>query len=111
MIESSGDCNIRIWNFHRGELLKKINVYNIRLFGICLWNNDYLFVGCEDKSIKLIEIKTGDVVNNLYAKNNEVVLNIKKIKHPKFGECLISQGFKNNQIKLWVKKIKTKKKK
>ena len=111
MIESSGDCNIRIWNFHRGELLKKINVYNIRLFGICLWNNDYLFVGCEDKTIKLIEIKTGDVANNLFGKNNEVVLNIKKIKHPKFGECLISQGFKNNQIKLWVKKIKTKKKK
>ena len=110
LIESSGDGIIRIWNFHSGILLKRILIYNKRLLGLCLWSDNYIFVGCEDKSIKLIDLKNEEVINNLIG-NNDAVLNIKKIKHPKFGDCLISQGFKNNQIKLWIKKIKKKKKK
>ena len=110
LIESSGDGIIRIWNFHSGILLKRILIYNKRLLGLCLWSDNYIFVGCEDKSIKLIDLKNEEVINNLMG-NNDAVLNIKKIKHPKFGDCLISQGFKNNQIKLWIKKIKKKKKK
>ncbi len=110
LIESSGDGIIRIWNFHSGILLKRILIYNKRLLGLCLWSDNYIFVGCEDKSIKLIDLKNEEIINNLIG-NNDAVLNIKKIKHPKFGDCLISQGFKNNQIKLWIKKIKKKKKK
>ena len=110
LIESSGDGIIRIWNFHSGILLKRILIYNKRLLGLCLWSDNYIFVGCEDKSIKLIDLKNEEIINNLMG-NNDAVLNIKKIKHPKFGDCLISQGFKNNQIKLWIKKIKKKKKK
>ena len=110
MIESSGDGIVRIWNFHTNELLKKIIIYKKRILGICLWSNNYLFIGCEDKTIKLLEIKSEEIVNNLFG-NNSTVLNIKKINHPKYGECLISQGAKDNQIKLWIKKIKKKKKK
>ena len=101
MIESSGNGSIRIWNFHTGELLNTIIVTKKRLFGMCLWNEEYLFVGCEDKTIKLIELKTGDVINNLYGKN-KVVLTIKKLFHPKYGICLLSQGNKDSQIKLWI---------
>jgi WD40 repeat protein len=103
LIESCGDGNIRIWNFHTGELVKKIMVTKKRLFGLCLWNEEYLFIGCEDKTIKLIELKTGDVINNLIG-NNKIVLTIKKLFHPKFGKCLLSQGNKDNQIKLWINK-------
>ena len=89
---------------------KKIIIYKKRILGICLWSNNYLFIGYEDKTIKLLEIKSEEIVNNLFG-NNSTVLNIKKINHPKYGECLISQGAKDNQIKLWIKKIKKKKKK
>ena len=111
LIESSGDGTIKIWNFHSGILMKRINIiYNKRVLGLCLWSDNYIFVGCEDKTMKLVDIKNEEVVNNLIG-NNDIVLNIKKIKHPKYGDCLISQGLKNNQIKLWIKKIKKKKKK
>ena len=44
---------IGIWNFHNKKLLKKFDVYTDyyidSLVSICLWNNEYLFVGCLDK--------------------------------------------------------------
>ena len=48
LIEFCEDGIIRIWNFHTGLLLKKIALNNDPLEnllnGICLWNNDYLFI-------------------------------------------------------------------
>ena len=104
LIDSCKDGIIRIWNFHSGLLINKIKVrkdYN--LYGLCLWNNEYLFVGCEDKTIKLIELKSGKNIRNLIGHNNRVIT-IKKIILPKYGECLISQGYNNDQIKLWINK-------
>ena len=102
LIESCDDGIIRIWDFHSGKLLKKIKISTQFLFGICLWNSNYIYVGCEDKTIKLIEINKGLVVKNLLGHNDDV-LSLNKIILPKYGECLISQGRKNDQIKLWVK--------
>ena len=104
IIESSLDSNIRIWNFDSGELLKKINIMNNKLYGLCLWNNEYLFVGCEDNSIKLIDIKNGIIVKELFGYNNKII-SIQKIILPKFGKSLISIGGKKSDIKLWVNKI------
>ena len=60
IIESSFDGNIRIWEFHSANLLKKIKVCNNDwLFGLCLWDNESIFVGCGDKTMKLIELKNG----------------------------------------------------
>ena len=101
LIESSYDGSIRIWNFHSGDLLKKIKVSKEWLRGICLWNKDYIFVGCDDKSIKLIDLNKGRIDKNLIGHYNDV-LTLKKIVDRKFGECLISQGWKNDQIKLWA---------
>ena len=104
LIESSEDGNIRIWNFHSGILLNRIKINNRSLYGICLWNNEYLFLGCKDKTIKLVEIKSGKIIKN-YIGENTYALTIKKIILPKLGECLICQGWKNEQIKIWVKLI------
>ena len=104
LIESSWEGNIMIWNFHSSELLNKIKVTSDRLYGICLWNKNYLFVGSGDKTIKLIDLTKGIIVENLIS-HNKSVITIKKIFHPKFGECLISEGWgKNDNIKLWIKK-------
>lgn len=57
LIESSEDGNIRIWNFHTGLLLEEINLHSICNYGacsLCLWSNEYLFIGCNDKTIKLV---------------------------------------------------------
>ena len=101
LIESSGDGNIRIWNFHSGEILKKIRVCDDYLNDICLWNNNFLFVGCNDKTIKLINLENGVIFRNLNG-YNDIVLTIKKFFHPLYGECLLSQGYGNEQIKLYI---------
>ena len=103
LIESSYDGNIRIWNFHSAELLKKIKVSNKCLREICLWDNEYIYVGCDDKTIKIIEISNGIVIKELISHKNEVI-SIKQIIHPLYGKCLISQGGENDKIKLWGNK-------
>ena len=101
LIESCYDGNIRIWNFYSGLLLNKIKIGDSWLYGICLWNNNYLFVGCSDKSIKLIDLSELFIVKNFKGPTNSI-LTIKKIVHPEYGECLITQGYNEDQIKIWI---------
>jgi len=101
IIESICDGQIRIWDFKRGYLLNRIKVSDYRVFGICLWNEKYLFVGCEDTKIKLIDLKNGKIINELTGHSKDVIT-IKLINHPKYGKCLISQGLEEDQIKLWT---------
>ena len=102
----SGDYNIRIWNFHSGELLKKINVTNLwslylsSLGSICVWNNDYLFVRTS-KELKLIEINSGKIIRSLETK--ETIITVRKINLPNLGECLITQAKQIGQISVWAK--------
>ena len=101
LIESSWDKNIRIWDFHSGNLLNKIKI-NDELTGICLWDNDHLYVGCNNKSIKIVDMKNNLIINSILAHDSQITT-IKKICHPKYGECLLSQGLKEENIKLWFK--------
>ena len=63
LIESCLDGYIRIWNFDLGKLLQKINVIinEVKLKkilkSICLWDNDYVFVGYDGCYIFLVVIK------------------------------------------------------
>ena len=100
MIESCFDGYLRLWDFHEGYLIKKIKVSNDGLRGISIYNEKYLFVGCDDKKIKLVDIENESVAMNLVGHNNEVIT-IKKFKHDKYGECIISQNGGQSQIKLW----------
>ena len=101
LIESCWDWNIRIWNFHTGKLLKKIKTNFKFLNGICLWNNNYLFVGCSDKTIKLIDINKGIILKE-FSGHNKNVITVKKIVLPNYGEFLFSQGIHNDVIKFWA---------
>ena len=101
MIESSEDGNIRIWNFHSGILLNKIIASEHKLYGIYLWNNDFLFAACDDMTIKIINLKKEIIINNLMI--NNTIINIKKFFHPIYGNCLITQDWRNH-IKLWINK-------
>ena len=101
LMNSCSKGYIRIWNFHTGNLLNRINVGK-KLYGICLWNNEFLFAGSRDHSIKLIDLKDGKIIKELNGHNLEVST-IQKIFHPKYGECLISHGL--DSIILWNGKI------
>ena len=106
IIESSLDKNIRVWNFNSGQLIYKSSIItDCELYGICLWDDEHIFIGCEDKTIKYIELKSGIIHKNLINHLNKVI-SIKKINHPIYGECLISQGRGYDQIRMWVNKDK-----
>ena len=47
----------RIWDFHNGNLLDRININNSNILSNCLWNNEKLFAGSADKFIYLINLK------------------------------------------------------
>ena len=100
LIESGKRGYVRIWDFHSGKLLNKIKIHKNGVSSLCLWNNDYLFAGCDDKKIRLVELKNGKVIKKLIG-HASIVSNIKKIIIPKLGECLISQGENNETIKIW----------
>ena len=101
LIESSCDGNIRICNFHTGEFLRIIKVNKEGLREICMWDNEYLLVGCDDKTIKLINLNNGEIIKELEG-HNDKVLSLKIIFHPKYEKCLISQGAEFEPIKLWI---------
>jgi len=98
-----GNDNIYVWNFHTGDLLNIINTDGIGLVSCCIWDENYFFVGCRDRTIKLINISQKEVIKNLKGHKNWISC-IKKIKLPEYGECLISQADLDDQIKLWSDK-------
>ena len=102
LIETSDFGLIRIWNFHSGQLLTKIKLYEREEFlsSICLWDNNNLLIGCRNGKIKIININKKKLIKEFDACKN-IVINIKKINHSKYGECLISQGERKEPIKIW----------
>jgi len=101
LVESCSYGFLRIWNFHSAELLNKIKIDNEWIFGICLWNKNYAFVACKYQLIKLVNLTKGIIEKNLEG-HKSGIFTIKKIEHPKFGKCLISQGYEYDQIKMWI---------
>jgi WD40 repeat protein len=99
LIESCEDGIIRMWEFHSGNLLRKIKTDNDNLYGICLWNDNYAFIGCRDQTIKLIELKNGLLIKTIKGHKGRII-SFKKIKEPNIGEFLFSQGL-DQTIKLW----------
>ena len=95
---------IKIWDFHLNLLLHNIIVSNPELNGlysICLWNSDYLMVGAEDESIKIIDLEKGKVIGQLKGHKKKVTM-VRKFIHPKYGEFLVSQGCSDEWFNLWV---------
>ena len=103
LIESSATGRIRIWNFHTGKIIATIMIYRYgEIYGLCLWNSEFLVAGCSDKTIKIVNFNRKRVYGELIGHNNDV-LSVKKIIHPQYGECLISNS---DEIKLWTIKKK-----
>ena len=96
-----GDDYIRIWNFHSGTLMTKIKTNGNNIKSIYIYNDNFIFIGCYDHSMKLIDINNQKVIKN-FEEHKDWVLTIDKIIHPTYGECLLSQGLgKSEMIKIW----------
>ena len=100
LICSCFDGYIRIWEFNTGEIINIIYACKKGVIGMALLDDKYIFCGNNDKILEVIDIENGKILNKFNGLN-EIFCTIKKIKHPKYGDCLITQGFYNDQIKLW----------
>ena len=83
--------SILIWNFHSKELLKKLHINNISIF--CIWSEKYIMASDYiNNTIYTINLDDGKKKNII--SHEDSVVNIKKIIHPIYGECLLSQNKK-----------------
>ena len=101
LIASCIDGYIRIWNFHQCNLINRIKICNEGIKGISLWDENNLLIGCDDKSIKVMQINDGNINKILFGHKAKVCC-IKTIEHIKYGKCIISKGWGNDFIKIWV---------
>ena len=99
MFESDLYSFLRIWNFHSGIMLNKIEIDN-KPQGICLLNEKYLLIGSM-LYIKIYDFEEGKIIKNIDCENKEILVNIKVFTHPKLGECMVSQNY-DDTIKLWI---------
>ena len=71
----------------------EIQVYNLLSKELILWSEKYLIVNDDNnKSIVVIDLKNKYVIGSTYNEHNDSVRCIKRIKHKKYGECLITAG-------------------
>ena len=102
---AGSSSKIKIWNYHSGELLKKIEC-RFSIKSLCIWNNIYLFIGGQNYTIKLIDLDNEKVIKELKSNKYDFfssILYIQKIVHPHYGECFLTQGNEEG-LKLWVNK-------
>jgi WD40 repeat protein len=104
LIESDGNGNVRIWNFHTGLLIMMISSGSsgINLRGICLWNDNFLFASGSDNNVRLYDIRKG-IYLKAFPGHTTTVCALDKIIHPKYGECLISHAL-DGKLKIWSAK-------
>ena len=64
-------------------------------------DNNFRSIYEEEPKRRSNSFKNHAFIKSFNGHNNEVST-IKKIMHPTYGECLISQGLANEQIKMWI---------
>ena len=75
-----------------------------RLYNIIQWNKNYILVSnATTPDIKIIDINQGKCVGNNFIGHEDDFRCIRKIKHPKFGYCIITGG-DDNSLKLFKPK-------
>ena len=100
LVESANDGYIRVWNFHTGIMINKINSGVKSITGICFFEKNFVFVGCGDNTVRLIDLNKGKCIKILYGHNYRVS-SIKIINDSVYGKCLISQGMQKDGFIIW----------
>jgi WD40 repeat protein len=101
LICSASNGVIVIW-----DLLLKSNIFygkisKVELYNIIQWNNNYAIIsGGRNQNIKIFDLNTFKIVNNIQIEKSSNVNCVKKIVHPLYGESLLCSG-NNHKIKLF----------
>ena len=101
LYSSSKNGFINVWDLYNKKLINNINVTGSILCHMIQWDERYAIVAdYNGKSFKIIDIKSFYVVKDINGEHNKEVKSIKKIKHPLYGDSLLSAG-NDYTIKLW----------
>ena len=98
LIDSCYDGLIRIWNFHTAELINKIN-FDFAINSIFLFNDNYIFVSCYDKTIKIVNLKK-EIVED-FCGNNKDIISLYAIGQTQNENYLITQGFEEDPLTIY----------
>ena len=98
LINSGCHGYTHIWNFDTGNLIQIFDLGLSGAYGLCLWNNNLLYVGCNTIQIKIIKLNENSISDTSGHMN--VTSTLKKITLPKYGQCLIEQG-NDYSITIW----------
>ena len=101
LFSSTKNGYINIWDLYNKKLINNINISGNILCHIIQWDDNYAIVAnYNGKSFKIIDINNFNVVKNIDGEHNKEIKSIKKIKHPQYGDSLLSAG-NDHVIKLW----------
>ena len=101
LFESDGNGYIRLWNLDNNQMMKQIHCPSCSLRGLCLWNQQYILSASSDKSFKIVDLSKEKCVASVSGQHFNSVCSVVKIKHPKYGESLLT-GSIDGTIKLWI---------
>ena len=101
LCSSSTNGYINVWDLYNKKIFKIIDTDGCKLFRIIKWNNKYIIVAdFNNKSFKIIDLEEYKIISDISGQHTKVVVCIKKIYHPIYGESLLSAG-NDSIIKLW----------
>ena len=93
---------IVIWDLLNNEKIRKIEIkVNYCFYKILQWNYKYIIAYGGINSLKIIDFINNKEISNIKGSNTKDIKCIKKIKHPIYGESLITAG-RDVKIKLWT---------
>ena len=92
---TSTQSYVFVYDLYEKNLIQKIKTSSVldRLYSIIQWNKNYIIVSNSTKScINVIDIKQGKFVGTNFIAHEDDFRCVKKIKHPKFGYCILTGG-------------------
>ena len=92
---------IHVWDLYSKKIVNVIDTKCI-LCHIIPWSEKYVIVAdFENKTFIIINLDKKEIYNDITVEHTMEVKCVKKLLHPKFGECLLTAG-RDNAIKLWI---------
>ena len=99
LYSTSETKNITVWDLYNKTFFKVIEL-KCHITYIIKWNDKYIIItDCSNNSFKVIDLENNIIISNIIASTNNLKC-IKKIKHPIYGEVLLTAG-DDGKIKLW----------
>ena len=85
------------------NVLKKIEIKDVHIFSFIKWNENYLLVNdMRNRKLIIMDIKKDyKIVSKNYLPEMQIPVFMKKIRHPDYGECILTSG-KDFKINLFM---------